>query len=139
MRTFSLPKITALALTALVAGAGVSTSASAGGHSCAALNSVDPDADGSMNIIEALRAGKATFRKLNTDGDRTIEMDELGGRLSHAAFAAANPDGDGSLDIFEWKRLVIARFRRANTDGDITIECDELATPAGRALLRVLR
>lgn len=141
MRKLSLSKLAALAAVALTASVGFATGASATHNrqpSCPALNAIDPDSDGSMNIVEALIAGNTTFRKLNTDNDWTLEAKELKGRLTLHEMKTVDPDNDGSLDIFEWKRMVKGLFKAANTDGDWTIECDELQSPAGRALVRVL-
>lgn len=132
----------ALSLALVAAGSlalGFALPTAASAKSCAALNAVDPDNDGMLDIIEANTAAQRTFQRLNRDKDTTLEGDELRGRVSSAALKAADPDSDGSLDQLEWSWLTLQRFTRANTDGDLTIECDELATPAGKALMLLLR
>lgn len=136
--------LSALAVAGLAAGvfaadadAGSKKKAHKGG--CPELNAIDPDNDGSMTIWEAKRRALVVFAAINKDKDRTLEMDELKGRISKAQFAAANPDKDGSLDRFEWVRLVSSMFRQANKDGDRTIECDELHTGPGKTLYHLLK
>lgn len=107
--------------------------------SCAALDAIDPDGDGRMTLLEALRAGTATFRKLNTDRDLTLELDEMGGRMSAKAFAAADLDKRGKLWLGEYLREVRVRFAHANPDKDRTIECDELHSRNGKLLARLLK
>lgn len=106
---------------------------------CPALTAIDPDADGKMTLLEALRAAKATFRKLNTDRDLTLELDEMGGRMSAKAFAAADLDKRGKLWLGEYLREVKVRFAFANPDKDRTIECDELHSKHGKLLARLLK
>lgn len=130
---------------ALVAAFALSAPAEAGSHkakkvaSCAELNAIDPDNDGSMTMLEAFRAAKATFRKLNKDGDITLEIDELGGRMSAKAFAKADLIKWKGLNLGEYLREVRNRFNYINRDGDRTIECDELNTKHGRLLARLLK
>lgn len=137
-------KSTAVA-SALVAGLLLAVPAEAGSHkakkvaSCPELNAIDPDNDGEMTMLEAFRAAKATFRKLNKDGDVTLELDELGGRMSAKAFAQADIIKWKGLNLGEYLREVRTRFNYANPDGDRTIECDELLSRKGRLLARLLR
>ena len=136
-------KSTAVA-SALVAGVLLAAPAEAGHKakkvaSCAELNAIDPDADGAMTLLEALRAAKATFRKLNKDGDITLELGELGGRMSAKAFAQADLIKWKGLNLGEYLREVRVRFSYANPDGDRTIECDELHSRKGRLLARLLK
>ncbi len=133
----------ALGLAALTAVGFAATAAipaaEAHGHVCSIIKKYDRRGDGKLNIFEVKRAGKATFKAINPDGDRTLEYDEVRGRVGPKTFAKYNnrftPKG---LDRLEWTRLVKARFYAANRDGDRTIECDELKTRAGRRLLGVI-
>lgn len=84
------------------------------------------------------RAGRATFKALNTDGDYTLEYDEVRGRIGEATFDKYNIIKRKGLDRIEWTRLVKARYRAANPDRDFTIECDELRTHAGHLLLATI-
>lgn len=107
--------------------------------SCAALDAIDPDSDGRMTTGEAVKRGIHVFKALNADGDRTLEADELHGRLSPAAFAWSDRNKDGKLYMGEWIRRIVVLFNKANADRDGTIECDELYTGYGRGLKRMLR
>lgn len=108
--------------------------------SCAALNAIDPDNDGAMTLLEALRAGKKAFRASNPDRDLTLEGKELAGRMSPKAVAAADTIiKDGRIGMLEYLREVRLRFKAANPDGDRTIECDELHSRNGRLLYRLLK
>lgn len=108
--------------------------------SCPELNAIDPDNDGRMTRIEAYRAGLKTFAKINPDKDRTLEPNELKGRMSAKAFAAADSIiKNGKLSKVEYLREVRLRFRAANPDKDRTIECDEIHSKNGRLLYRLLK
>jgi Ca2+-binding EF-hand superfamily protein len=130
-----------LAAAALTGAAEQSFAASKGGKSCAALKAIDPDKDGSIDLKEAQAAAAALFDKLNKDKskDQTLEIKELQGRLSRADFAAADPDKDGTIDKAEFMKIVETRFAAATPDGDGTVDCKEAATPAGKALMRILK
>ena len=101
----------------------------------------NPDKDGSIDLKEAQAAAAALFDKLNKDKskDQTLEIKELQGRLSRADFAAADPDKDGTIDKAEFMKIVETRFAAATPDGDGTVDCKEAATPAGKALMRILK
>ncbi|MCB1521016.1 MAG: calcium-binding protein [Hyphomicrobiaceae bacterium] len=107
--------------------------------SCPALNAIDPDGDGAMTLGEAKRAAIKTFMKLNKDGDITLELDELGGRMSAAAFAQADLIKGRGISLGEYLIEVRRRFKWANPDKDHTIECDELHSKYGRLLARLLK
>ena len=64
---------------------------------------------------------------------------ELKGRVSKKALKAADPDSDGTLDKNEYLALVEARFRAADPDNDGTLDAKELKTPAGKALVSLLK
>lgn len=139
----SLSKLLCACL-ALSFGVTVGAMTASAGHrgsvaSCPALNAIDPDSDGRMTTGEAVKRGVHVFNALNTDGDRTLEADELHGRLSHAAFAWADRNNDGRLHTGEWIRRIVILFNKANPDRDGTIECDELSSGWGRGLWRMLR
>ncbi|MEQ8824533.1 MAG: hypothetical protein RIC14_09175 [Filomicrobium sp.] len=108
------------------------------GHVCEVIAKNDRTRDGKLNIFEAKRAGKKTFKALNDDNDFTLEYDEVSDRIGPKTFKRYNKIKRKGLDRVEWTRLVKARFKAANTDGDRTIECDELATRAGHRLLAVI-
>jgi len=79
------------------------------------------------------------FARLDRDHDGTLDRHELAGRVSPRELAAADPDHDGTLSLDEYLAIVQQRFNAANRDGDGTLDAKELDTPAGRALLRLLR
>jgi len=99
----------------------------------------DTDADGTLDLMEVKKAASALFAKLDPDHDGTLDRRELRGRLSARELAAADPDHDGTLTLDEYLAVVEQRFNAANPDRDGTLDAKELNTPAGRALLRLLR
>ena|SRR5579862_1199096 len=99
----------------------------------------DLDADGTLDLGEVKKAAADLFARLDRDHDGTLDKRELVGRLSARELAAADPDHDGTLTLDEYLAVVERRFHAANRDNDGTLDAKELRTPAGRALLRVLR
>src|SRR6266852_4109790 len=99
----------------------------------------DTDNDGTLDLAEVKKAASALFAKLDRDHDGTLDKRELAGRLSARELAAADPDHDGTLTLDEYLAVVEQRFNAANPDRDGTLDAKELSTPAGRALLRLLR
>jgi len=99
----------------------------------------DTDADGTLDLDEVKKAAAALFARLDRDHDGTVDRRELAGRLTAREFAAADPDHDGTLSLDEYLAIVQQRFNAANRDNDGTLDAKELSTPAGRALLRLLR
>jgi Ca2+-binding EF-hand superfamily protein len=99
----------------------------------------DTDNDGTLDLAEVKKAASALFAKLDRDHDGTLDKRELTGRLSAKELAAADPDHDGTLTTDEYLAVVEQRFNAANPDKDGTLDARELNTPAGQALLRLLR
>jgi len=99
----------------------------------------DLDADGTLDLGEVKKAAANLFARLDHDHDGTLDKSELAGRLSARELAAADPDHDGTLTLDEYLAVVEKRFNAANQDADGTLDAKELRTPAGRALLRLLR
>jgi Ca2+-binding EF-hand superfamily protein len=104
-----------------------------------ALQMLDPDHDGTVDLDEAKKAASALFDKLDRDHDGTLDKRELAGRLSAKEFAAADPDHDGTLSKDEYLAVVEQRFNAADPDHDGTLDAKELSNKAGRSLLRLLR
>ncbi len=104
-----------------------------------AIKMFDTDADGTLDLAEVKKAASALFAKLDPDRDGTLDKRELAGRLSAREFAAADPDHDGTLSLDEYLAVVEKRFHAADPDHDGTLDAKELRSPAGRALLRLLR
>ena len=99
----------------------------------------DTDNDGTLDLAEVKKAASATFAKLDPDRDGTLDARELRGRLTAKELAAADPDRDGTLTLDEYLAVVEQRFNAANPDKDGTLDAKELRSPAGRALLRLMR
>ena len=101
------------------------------------IRMLDTDNDGTVDLGEAKAAASALFDKLEQDG--TLDKRELARRLSAKELAAADPDHDGTLTKDEYLALVEQRFSAADPDHDGTLDAKELNSPAGKALLRLLR
>src|SRR3569833_4122448 len=99
----------------------------------------DTDNDGTLDLAEVKKAASAMFAKLNPDQDGTLDARELRGRMNAKELAAADPDHDGTLTLDEYLAVVEQRFHAANPDKDGTLDAKELRSPAGRALLWLLR
>jgi Ca2+-binding EF-hand superfamily protein len=99
----------------------------------------DTDNDDTLDLAEVKKAASALFAKLDPDHDGTLDARELRGRLSAKELAAADPDHDGTLTLDEYLAVVEQRFNAANPDKDGTLDAKELSSPAGRALLRLLK
>jgi Ca2+-binding EF-hand superfamily protein len=118
------------------------TEGSAASHAASRRNPIkmfDTDADGTLDLAEVKKAAAALFARLDLDHDGTLDKRELAGRLGTREFASADPDHDGTLTLDEYLAVVEQRFNAANPDGDGTLDAKELSTPAGSALLRLLR
>jgi Ca2+-binding EF-hand superfamily protein len=100
---------------------------------------LDTDNDGTVDLAEAKTAASATFDRLERDKDGTLDKRELSRRMSARELAAADPDHDGTLSKDEYLAVVEQRFRAADPDHDGTLNAKELSSPAGKALLRLLR
>ena len=99
----------------------------------------DTDKDGTLDLAEARAAASALFDRLEKDKDGTLDIKEIRGRMTKRAWTAADPDKDGTLTKDEYLAAVAAAFRRADKDGEGTLDAKELRSPAGRALMKLLR
>jgi Ca2+-binding EF-hand superfamily protein len=115
----------------------VGTSASPA-FAASALQTLDPDKDGTVDLNEARAAAGALFDALDVDHDGTLDRKELKDRISAADWKIADPDNDKTISKDEYLAFVEVAFKRANPDNDATIDAKELKTPAGHALLRLL-
>jgi Ca2+-binding EF-hand superfamily protein len=113
--------------------------ASAAPRRSRAMQALDADNDGTIDIEEAKKAASTVFDKLDRDHDGTLDRRELRGRLPPAQFAAADPDKDGTVSKDEYLKIVEDRFKAADRDNDGTLDDNELRSRAGRALLRLLQ
>src|ERR1700730_12669745 len=103
-----------------------------------ALQTLDPDKDGTVDLNEAKTAASALFDKLDKDKDGTLDRKELRGRISENDWTIADPDNDKTISKDEYLAFVEVAFKRADPDNDGTIDAKELETPDGRALMRLL-
>ena len=113
--------------------------ASAAPRRSRAMQALDADNDGTVDLEEAKKAASTLFDKLDRDHDGTLDRRELRGRLRPAQFAAADPDKDGTVSKDEYLKLVEERFKAADRDNDGTLDDNELRSRAGRGLLRLLQ
>jgi Ca2+-binding EF-hand superfamily protein len=104
-----------------------------------AVQMLDTDNDGTVDLMEAKKAASALFDRLDRDHDGTLDKRELAGRLSAKELAAADPDHDGTLTKDEYLAIVEQRFNAANADNDGTLDAKELTTKAGQKLMRLLK
>src|SRR3569832_470876 len=103
------------------------------------IKTFDTDNDGTLALMEVKKVAAAEFAKLDRDHEGTLDARELRGRLSAKDVKAADPDHDGTLTMDEYLAVVTQRFDAANRDNDGTVAAKELRTPAGAALLKLLR
>jgi Ca2+-binding EF-hand superfamily protein len=113
--------------------------ASAAPRRSRAMQTLDTDNDGTVDLEEAKKAASDTFDKLDRDHDGTLDRRELRGRLRPAEFASADPDKDRTLSKDEYLKVVEDRFKAADRDNDGTLDERELRSRAGQALLRLLQ
>lgn len=126
-------------IVAALAAAALAEPAFAAGRRANPIKMFDTDNDGTLDLAEVKKAASALFAKLDRDRDGTLDRRELAGRLSARELAAADPDHDGTLTSDEYLAVVEQRFNAANPDKDGTLDVKELNTPAGQALLRLLK
>jgi EF hand len=111
----------------------------ASGFAAGVPKALDPDADGTIDLAEAKKAGGALFDRLDKDHEGTLDIKELKGRVSKADFAAADADKDTTLTKEEYSALVETKFKTADADKDGTLNAKELHSKAGKAVLKLLR
>ena len=133
LKTLTLASLLAVTLPAMAV---MSASPS---FAASALARLDPDHDGTVDLTEAKAAASALFDKLEKDHDGTLDHKELHGRISDKDWAVADPDNDKTVSKDEYLAYVEVLFKKADPDNDGTIDATELNSPAGHALLRLLK
>src|ERR1700753_1513964 len=126
-------------IVSLAAGALLVASLPALAKSSSLVRMLDTDNDGTVDLAEAKAAASKLFDRLERDKDGTLDKRELSRRLSAKELAAADPDHDGTLSKDEYLALVEARFKAADPDNDSPLDAKELNSPAGKALLKLLK
>lgn len=104
-----------------------------------AMQALDPNNTGTLDLDEARKAGAALFDRIDRNRNGVLNKRELGGRVTPQEFAVADANKDGALSKAEYLSVVDNRFRAANPDNDKAIDEKELSSRAGRALLRLLQ
>ena len=133
-------KLASAALLAAIVGTGIAAPAfAAPSMTKIDIAAFDPEKDGTIDAKEVEAAATAAFAKLEKDNDGTVDAKELEGRLTAADIKKADPDGDGTLDKKEYVALALGLFKAADPDNDGTIDARELTSPAGSALVQVIR
>lgn len=134
----TLSRFALLGAAALVSTAAIAAPAFAGHSAKHVIAALDPDKDGTLDKGEVLRGAIAKFKRMNPDGDRTLEPNEVIGVVRPQAFAYADRNKDGKLSLGEYLHLTKLAFIASNPDKDRTIEADELRTKHGRVLARMI-
>ena len=96
--------------------------ASAAPRRSRAMQALDADNDGTVDLEEAKKAASTLFDKLDRDHDGTLDRRELRGRLRPGEFAAADPDKDRTVSKDEYLKVVADASRPpiATTTGPST-------------------
>ena len=138
MKLITVKTLTLVSLLALSLPPAIVVPSGSPAFAASALQTLDPDKDGTVDLNEAKTAAGALFDSLDVDHDGTLDRKDLGDRISAADWKIADPDNDKTISKDEYLAFVEVAFKRANPDNDATIDAKELKTPAGRALLRLL-
>ena len=112
VKTLALASLLAVALSSAM----LATSASPA-FAASALQTLDPDKDGTVDLNEAKTAASALFDKLDVDHDGTLDRKELTDRISAEDWKVADPDNDKTISKDEYLAFVEVAFKRANLIG----------------------
>ena len=108
------------------------------------MKKVNTNADKTISMDELDTYAKKRFAELETDSDKVLDQKELKGRLSEAGMAMADTDKDKTVDEAEFVGYADKLFGEADvhkkTDAaHPSLSKKELETPAGRKLMMLLR
>ena len=103
------------------------------------MRALDIDKDGTLDLAEVKSAAAVRFDELNPDQDDSLDEREAAPVLQGQAFRQVDANGDGKVSKAEYLAYVERMFLLANPDKDGTLDRVELGSPAGQALLRLLR
>jgi Ca2+-binding EF-hand superfamily protein len=104
-----------------------------------AINAMDSDNDGTLDMAEVETAGATIFAALDKEKEGTLDAGELAGRLSAGELQDLDSNRSGTLDRNEYSKAVAIRFRNADAGGNGTLDAREVATPDGAALLKLVQ
>jgi Ca2+-binding EF-hand superfamily protein len=104
-----------------------------------AIEAIDSDNDGTLDMAEVETAGATIFAALDKDKEGTLDASELAGRLSTEELQDLDSNRSGTLDRNEYAKAVAIRFRNADADGNGTLDAREVGTPDGAALLKLVQ
>jgi hypothetical protein len=93
----------------------------------------------SLQEVDAFATKK--FGELKKQGEQSLSMADLRGRISQADFDAANTTRGNAVPTLsqaEFLAYVDRLFKEANTVGEKTLSETELKTPAGEKLILLL-
>jgi Ca2+-binding EF-hand superfamily protein len=103
-----------------------------------AIQLLDPDNDGMVDLDKVKTAAAALFDRLDRNRNGFLNKRELGGRVIPQEFAAVDSDRDGTLSKNEYLMVVEKRFKAADPDNSGRVHETKLNSRAGRPLLRLL-
>ena len=139
MKLTTLKTLTFASLLAVAPAPAMLLTSASPAFAASALQTLDPDKDGTVDLNEAKTAAGALFDSLDVDHDGTLDRKELKDRISAADWKIADPDNDKTISKDEYLAYVEVLFKKADPDNDGTIDAKELSSPAGHALLRLLK
>src|ERR1700683_5235045 len=97
MRLTTVKTLTLASLLAISPPLAIVVTSASPAFAASALQSLDPDNDGTVDLNEAKRAASALFDTLEKDKDGTLDRQELHGRIPDADWAVADPDKDKTI------------------------------------------
>ena len=126
MKRTSLKTLTFASLLAVSLPPAMFVTSASPAFAASALQTLDPDKDGTVDLNEAKTAAGALFDSLDVDHDGTLDRKELKDRISAEDWKIADPDNDKTISKDEYLAFVEVAFKRANADNDGTIEARKL-------------